>query len=161
MEELMLIEYLKEKEKQVIPKVDELKAESKKLLDSTQKSSIIQPLHVAMDKNQMDHFNEPYVKYLVSNMYHFENGKKYLGEWFNMDKAKETCERYRGIISASITAADMYLALNLQYHDYGALFKAWFGEDMELKIIESAIRFWFKDEDYKSGFKLWNYFKGL
>lgn len=55
----------------------------------------------------------------------------------------------------------MYLALNLQYHDYGALFKTWFGEDMELKIIESAIRFWFKDEDYKSGFKLWNYFKGI
>lgn len=27
------------------------------------------------------------------------------------------------------------------------------------KIIESAVIFWFKDDDYKDGFKLWNYFR--
>lgn len=30
---------------------------------------------------------------------------------------------------------------------------------VEQKIIESAVIFWFKDDDYKDGFKLWNYFK--
>lgn len=39
------------------------------------------------------------------------------------------------------------------------LFKSWFGDGVEQKIIESAVIFWFKDDDYKDGFKLWNYFK--
>lgn len=33
------------------------------------------------------------------------------------------------------------------------------GDGVEQKIIESAVIFWFKDDDYKDGFKLWNYFK--
>lgn len=45
------------------------------------------------------------------------------------------------------------------YHDYCELFKSWFGDGVEQKIIESAVIFWFKDDDYKDGFKLWNYFK--
>lgn len=39
------------------------------------------------------------------------------------------------------------------------LFKAWFGDGIDQKIIESAIIFWFKDDDYREGSKLWNYFK--
>lgn len=31
-------------------------------------------------------------------MYHTENGRKYSGEKFDMHKAKEICERYRGIL---------------------------------------------------------------
>lgn len=30
---------------------------------------------------------------------------------------------------------------------------------LDQKIIESAIIFWFKDDDYEEGSKLWNYFK--
>lgn len=30
---------------------------------------------------------------------------------------------------------------------------------IDQKIIESAIIFWFKDDDYREGSKLWNYFK--
>lgn len=106
-----------------------------------------------------EHFNEPYAKYLVSEMYHIENGRKHVGEKFDMSKAKEICERYRGIIPHSVTPADVYVAINAQYHDYCELFKSWFGEGIDQKIIESAIIFWFKDDDYKDGFKLWNYFK--
>ena len=98
-------------------------------------------------------------RYLVSNMYHFENGRKYVGEKFDMTKAKEVCERYRGIIPQTVTHADVYVAINAQYHDYCELFKSWFGDGVEQKIIESAVIFWFKDDDYKDGFKLWNYFK--
>lgn len=54
---------------------------------------------------------------------------------------------------------DAYVAINAQYHDYCELFKSWFGDGVEQKIIESAVIFWFKDDDYKDGFKLWNYFK--
>lgn len=97
--------------------------------------------------------------YLVSNMYHTENGRKYVGEKFDMTKAKEVCERYRGILSQSITHADVYVAINSHYHDYCELFKAWFGDGIDQKIIESAIIFWFKDDDYREGSKLWNYFK--
>lgn len=105
------------------------------------------------------HFNETYARYLVSDMYHFENGRKYVGEKFDMNKAKEVCERYRGIIPQTITQADVYVAINSQYHDYCELFKSWFGEGVEQKIIESAVVFWFKDADYKNGSKIWNYFK--
>lgn len=106
-----------------------------------------------------EHFNDSYARYLVSNMYHFENGRKYVGEKFDMTKAKEVCERYRGIIPQTVTHADVYVAINAQYHDYCELFKSWFGDGVEQKIIESAVIFWFKDDDYKDGFKLWNYFK--
>lgn len=106
-----------------------------------------------------EHFNDSYARYIVSNMYHFENGRKYVGEKFDMTKAKEVCERYRGIIPQTVTHADVYVAINAQYHDYCELFKSWFGDGVEQKIIESAVIFWFKDDDYKDGFKLWNYFK--
>lgn len=80
-------------------------------------------------------------------------------EKFDMTKAKEVCERYRGILAQSITHADVYVAINSHYHDYCELFKAWFGDNIDQKIIESAIIFWFKDDDYEEGSKLWNYFK--
>lgn len=36
------------------------------------------------------------------------------------------------------------------YHDYVELFKSWFGDNVDQKIIESAIIFWFKDVDCKA-----------
>lgn len=111
------------------------------------------------DVTGSEHFNDSYAKYVVSNMYHFENGRKHVGEKFDISKAKEVCERYRGFIPQNVTHADVYVAINAQYHDYCELFKSWFNDGIEQKIIESAVVFWFKDDDYKDGFKLWNYFK--
>lgn len=106
-----------------------------------------------------EHFNETYAKYIVSKMWHKDNmGRKYIGEKFDIMMAKETCERYRGIVPSSITYSDIYIAINSHYHDYSCLFKKWFGNDIDQKIIESAIVFWFKDEDYGPS-KLWNHFK--
>lgn len=111
-------------------------------------------------KGMMDeHFNESHAKYVVSEMYHVENGRKHVGEKFDMNKAKEVQERYRGMIPYNVTVADIYVAINAQYHDYEELFKTWFGSNIDSKIIESAIVFWFKDTDYKKGFKLTEYFK--
>lgn len=105
-----------------------------------------------------EHFNDSYAKYTVSKMFHTEGGRKYVGEKFDMLKAKEICERYRGIIPQSATHGDVYVAINAQYHDYCELFKAWFEDSVDSKIIESAINFWFKDDDFKSGCKVWKYF---
>lgn len=42
---------------------------------------------------------------------------------------------------------------------YVELFKSWFGDNVDQKIIESAIIFWFKDVDCKSRNKVVSYFK--
>lgn len=81
----------------------------------------------------------------------------YSGEKFDMYKAKEICERYRGILPTSATVADVYVAINSQYHDYAELFKNWFGDGIEQKIVESAIVFWFKDADCKAENKVVEY----
>ena len=104
-----------------------------------------------------EHFTESEAKYLVADMYHTENGRKYSGEKFDMHKAKEICERYRGILP---TVADVYVAINSQYHDYAELFKNWFGDGIEQKIVESAIVFWFKDADCKAENKVVEYLGG-
>ena len=59
-----------------------------------------------------DHFDEGTAKYLVSQMYHTSGGRKFIGEKYDMSKAKEVAERYRGIIPQSATCADVYVALN-------------------------------------------------
>lgn len=54
----------------------------------------------------------------------------------------------------------MQLTDNLKsyiYHDYAELFKNWFGDGIEQKIVESAIVFWFKDADCKAENKVVEY----
>lgn len=74
-------------------------------------------------------------------------------------RTMEVADRYRGIIPQSATVADVYIALNAQYHDYCELLKAWFGDNIDTKVIESAVNFWFKDDDYKGGNKVYKYFR--
>lgn len=76
---------------------------------------------------------------------------------FDVLSAKQNADAFN--LYKSQRDADVYVAINAQYHDYCELFKSWFGDGVEQKIIESAVIFWFKDDDYKDGFKLWNYFK--
>lgn len=111
----------------------------------------------SMNGSESEHFTESEAKYLVADMYHTESGRKYSGEKFDMHKAKEICERYRGILPTSATVADVYVAINSQYHDYAELFKNWFGDGIEQKIVESAIVFWFKDADCKAENKVVEY----
>lgn len=53
--------------------------------------------------------------------------------------------------------ASVYVAINAQYHDYAKLFEEWFGGNIDNKVFESAITFWFKDVDF-DGDKVWEYF---
>mgnify|MGYP003204119105 CR=1 FL=1 len=62
-------------------------------------------------------------------------------------------------IQAALQAGDTAtVQANSQYHDYAVLFKSWFGSDIEPKIIESAIMYWFRDEDFKDKNKVYKYF---
>lgn len=110
------------------------------------------------DNKSVEHFNEAYSKYVVSKMWHINlEGKKCSGEVYDMYKAKEVRERYRGVIPTSITDADVYVAINSQYHNYHCLFTKWFGNNIDFQIIESAMIYWFKDDD-SSPSKLWDNF---
>lgn len=75
---------------------------------------------------------------------------------FNLYKSQRDAD---DSIRKELSDLKAQVAINAQYHDYCELFKSWFNDGIEQKIIESAVVFWFKNDDYKDGFKLWNYFK--
>lgn len=72
-------------------------------------------------------------------------------------KAHEICERYKEVLPNDVEPCDVYVAINAQYHDYAKLFEEWFGGNIDNKVFESAITFWFKDVDF-DGDKVWECF---
>lgn len=103
------------------------------------------------------HFDEYEAKEVVEQMYHVKDNKKYVGEKYDMNKAHEICERYKEVLPDDVEPCDVYVAINAQYHDYCKLFDNWFGGNIDNKVFESAITFWFKDVDF-DGDKVWEYF---
>lgn len=63
----------------------------------------------------------------------------------------------QSMVQADVEPCDVYVAINAQYHDYAKLFEEWFGGNIDNKVFESAITFWFKDVDF-DGDKVWEYF---
>lgn len=107
-----------------------------------------------------EHLTENQAKDMVSKMYHINSNRKYIGEKFDIYKAKEICERYRSMIPKEANYIDVYLAINSQYHNYICLFKQWFDEnDVDYKIIQSAIHYWFNDDDWAYKDKIQKLFK--
>jgi hypothetical protein len=102
--------------------------------------------------------DESSAKEIVSDMYHTSGNKKYIGEKFDMHKAKEVFERYKSHFVVKASPCDVYVAINAAFHDFGKLLKSWFGSNIDEKIILLAITFWFKDDDYQ-GNKLLDYFE--
>lgn len=102
-------------------------------------------------------FDEYEAKEVVEQMYHVKDNKKYVGEKYDMNKAHEICERYKEVLPNDVEPCDVYVAINAQYHDYAKLFEEWFGGNIDNKVFESAITFWFKDVDF-DGDKVWEYF---
>ena len=102
-------------------------------------------------------FTEEHAKKIVSQMYHTINDRKFVGEKYDMHKAKEVMAKYSTHLTG-VSPIEVYIAINAQYHDYCELFKMWFGSNIDHKIIESAITFWFKDVDYHGGNKVYTYF---
>ena len=111
------------------------------------------------------HFDEVYATYQVCSMYHTKaNGIVCRGEVFTVEDAKAIYDKHVRNINREITYWDVYVAVNAQYHDYVRLYQDWFPnlteEQLDEKVIYSAINFWFKDEDAGTG-KVWNYFKEI
>lgn len=106
-------------------------------------------------------YDESNAKHIVNSMYHYSNDKKYTGEKFDMNKAKEVYEKYHSSFTSPASVEDVYLAINAQYHDYCDLYKKWFGVNIDSKIIESAVTFWFKDVDYHGINKVQDYFMNI
>ena len=103
--------------------------------------------------------------YQVCSMYHTKaNGIVCRGEVFTVEDAKAIYDKHVRNINREITYWDVYVAVNAQYHDYVRLYQDWFPnlteEQLDEKVIYSAINFWFKDEDAGTG-KVWNYFKEI
>ena len=115
--------------------------------------------HMRSYKDYMpeDSFEEYEAKEIVSEMYHFENDHKQRGEHFDMHKAKEVYEKYKNHFTVKASPCDVYVAINAFYHDFSKLFKLWFGNNIDEKIILLAVTFWFQDDDYQ-GNKLMDYF---
>lgn len=105
-------------------------------------------------KHNTNHFDEREAYEAVEGMYHVKDDKKYIGEKFPMDKAREVRKHLTD--PEDYTIADIYVAINAQYHDYCELFEKWFGSDIDNKVIASAIEFWFEDDDFE-GNKIWEY----
>lgn len=61
------------------------------------------------------------------------------------------------LLKSKIVEVTNNVAINAQYHDYAKLFEEWFGGNIDNKVFESAITFWFKDVDF-DGDKVWEYF---
>ena len=104
-------------------------------------------------------FTEEEDRQIVSKMYHINGNRKYLGERYGIEKAKEVCMKYRSVLSKNISYIDVYIAINSQHHDYCDLFNIWFPNSADNKIIEAAITYWFKDADYEGSNKVYDRFK--
>lgn len=71
---------------------------------------------------------------------------------------KKIYEEHKAELPTYVNCIDLYVAINAQYHDYNELFKKWFIEAYNDKLIASAIDFWFDDDDYPDHNKLQDYF---
>lgn len=108
------------------------------------------------------HFDKEYAEWEVEQMHHQSpDGKEHRGAHWTMEQTNTVYDKYRSRLPAEITPGDFYVALNAQYHDLGQ----WFMEHMPDKeeaegaIIESAVKFWFMDDDWPTATKVWCYFR--
>lgn len=130
-------------------------------MDDSEKKEMWEAMMGFSEGGRGKHFTHSNAKYEVSEMRHTENGNKHIGEKYPIEKAEEVYKRYKSMLPEDVTVADVYVAINCHYHDFAQLYKAWFGDNIDTKIIESAIVFWFKDDEFPEGDKLWKYFKKM
>lgn len=153
MEDILLMQFLKKKG--IISEKD-----IHEFHELTSTSMNMEPIYLSEHTNiNKEYIGEQEAKDIVSKMFHIEMGRKYIGEKFDMNKAKEVCDRYRGMIPQHISLCEVYIAINSHYHNYIGLYKMWFDNNAEDKIIQSAIKYWFNDDDCLVDNKVIKYFK--
>ena len=106
------------------------------------------------------HFNKEYAEWQVERMHHKCGDKVYKGEHWTYEQTSDVMTKYRSLLPSEVTPCDFYVALNAQWHDYECVAKVMFPteEEAEKAIIEGAIAFWFKDDDWEGNDKVWSYF---
>lgn len=112
---------------------------------------------------QGKHYNEAYAEWEVEQMHHKSpDGSIHRGEHWTKEQTNNVMMKYKAMLPAEITPCDFYVALNSQWHDYICWAKARFESDKEAEeaIIEGAVAFWFKDDDWPAHDKVWCYFRG-
>lgn len=117
---------------------------------------------IAFLQSQKQAINEAYRRNAIPNANNGTTQNQQVptqGIWDAIDAeiAPQICERYKEVLPNDVEPCDVYVAINAQYHDYAKLFEEWFGGNIDNKVFESAITFWFKDVDF-DGDKVWEYF---
>lgn len=108
------------------------------------------------------HFDKAYAEWEVAQMHHKgADGKVYKGEHWTMEETTMVMGRAGNTLPGEVTAGDFYVALNSQWHDYHNVMSKLLPNEAEVDkaIIETAMAFWFKDEDWPGVEKVWVYYR--
>ena len=93
------------------------------------------------------HYNEPFARKDVASMHH--------------KNIEQVTSAAKGLsVPSTATLWDVYVALNANWHDKEVKFAEWFGQDLEKRIVEDAISFYFNDADAPDG-KIWLYMDAM
>lgn len=160
MEDLLLISLLKNKNQDIYSEFFDNFKEVTKKMNSEEKSKFIDRLKDYDNKSE-NSFTESLAKILVSKMKHSDDiGNVYLGEKYNLLKAKEIYEKYKDKIHNSVSYIDLYIAMNYNYHKFYCIFNKHLNKNLDDLIFESTIAFWFDPNCYNS-IKFQNFFSEL
>ena len=106
-------------------------------------------------------FDETFGKLQIESMHHKgSDGKEYHGARWSTDDMKAEYEKYKPSLPSGTTFWDFAVAITGNWHDKVDLFKKWFPDAFEERVIEDAVNFYFKDEDAPSG-KVWRYMMAM
>lgn len=94
---------------------------------------------------------------ITNNINSFDKFLKPIADKDGMIDIEGIFDEEKEVLPNDVEPCDVYVAINAQYHDYAKLFEEWFGGNIDNKVFESAITFWFKDVDF-DGDKVWEYF---
>lgn len=95
---------------------------------------------------------------IVSQMHHKKGEDIVRGEMIPFSKAVEIYNAIRGKTIVEHDEIDLYMILNEHCHNYIELFKEWFGDMAEPKIMEAAIHAWLMDVDCRHSDRVGKYF---
>lgn len=105
------------------------------------------------------HYNEPFARKDVASMHHKNaKGEIIKGEHWNIEQVTTAAKGLS--VPSTATLWDVYVALNANWHDKEVKFAEWFGQDVEKRIVEDAISFYFNDADAPDG-KIWLYMDAM
>ncbi len=104
------------------------------------------------------HFDESFALWEVAQMHHTDKaGMVHKGEHWTLAQVQEVFNKYKTHLKPQDNVYDMYVALHAGWHDGICLDTEYFGTDAEAKNIERSVDFYFMDEDFVGGGKIWKY----